>query len=48
LVDSGGAYLPLQSELFADSNHGGRVFYNEAIMNSRGITQVRVRYIIPL
>ena len=40
LVDSGGAFLPLQSELFADSNHGGRVFYNQAIMSAMGLTQV--------
>lgn len=37
LIDSGGGFLPLQSELFVE---GGRVFYNEAIMNSIGIPQV--------
>ncbi|XP_041254251.1 methylcrotonoyl-CoA carboxylase beta chain, mitochondrial-like [Onychostruthus taczanowskii] len=42
LVDSGGAFLPLQSELFPDKLHGGRVFYNEAIMSAMGIPQVAV------
>ncbi|XP_054150540.1 biotin-dependent 3-methylcrotonyl-coenzyme A carboxylase beta1 subunit-like [Melozone crissalis] len=42
LVDSGGAFLPLQSELFPDKMHGGRVFYNEAIMSAMGIPQVAV------
>jgi len=37
LIDSGGAFLPLQSEIFVE---GGRSFYNEAIMNSKGIPQV--------
>ncbi len=40
LVDSGGAFLPLQSELFADAQHGGRVFYNQAHMSAMGIPQV--------
>ncbi|XP_064003553.1 methylcrotonoyl-CoA carboxylase beta chain, mitochondrial-like [Pogoniulus pusillus] len=42
LVDSGGAFLPLQSELFPDKLHGGRVFYNEAIMSAMRIPQVAV------
>ncbi|NWI88100.1 MCCB carboxylase, partial [Pitta sordida] len=42
LVDSGGAFLPLQSELFPDKLHGGRIFYNEAIMSAKGIPQVAV------
>ncbi|KFP45269.1 hypothetical protein N324_12188, partial [Chlamydotis macqueenii] len=42
LVDSGGAFLPLQSELFPDKTHGGRLFYNEAIMSAMGIPQVAV------
>ncbi|XP_027746858.1 methylcrotonoyl-CoA carboxylase beta chain, mitochondrial-like isoform X1 [Empidonax traillii] len=42
LVDSGGAFLPLQSELFPDKLHGGRIFYNEAIMSAMGIPQVAV------
>src|SRR5512142_2780621 len=36
LVDSGGAFLPLQSEIFPDREHGGRVFYNEARMSAAG------------
>ncbi|NWU28514.1 MCCB carboxylase, partial [Dyaphorophyia castanea] len=42
LVDSGGAFLPLQSELFPDKLHGGRIFYNEAIMSAMGVPQVAV------
>ncbi|XP_074642210.1 methylcrotonoyl-CoA carboxylase beta chain, mitochondrial-like [Tubulanus polymorphus] len=42
VVDSGGAFLPLQSEIFPDSNHGGRVFYNEAVMSAQGIHQIAV------
>ncbi|CAB1446669.1 unnamed protein product [Pleuronectes platessa] len=42
LVDSGGAFLPLQSEIFPDKNQGGRVFYNEAIMSAMKIPQVSV------
>ena len=34
LVDSGGAFLPLQSEVFPDKEHFGRIFYNQAIMSS--------------
>ncbi|MBN2493070.1 MAG: methylcrotonoyl-CoA carboxylase [Deltaproteobacteria bacterium] len=40
LVDSGGAFLPLQSELFPDIDDGGRVFYNQAIMSKLGISQI--------
>src|SRR5579862_1646064 len=40
LVDSGGAFLPLQSEVFPDKEHFGRIFYNQAIMSSLGIPQV--------
>ncbi|KAM4655269.1 methylcrotonoyl-CoA carboxylase beta chain, mitochondrial-like [Amazona ochrocephala] len=42
LVDSGGAFLPLQAELFPDKSHGGRVFYNEAVMSAMRIPQVAV------
>ncbi|XP_053325856.1 methylcrotonoyl-CoA carboxylase beta chain, mitochondrial-like [Spea bombifrons] len=42
LVDSGGAFLPLQAELFPDKEHGGRTFYNEAIMSALKIPQVAV------
>lgn len=40
LVDSGGAYLPLQSEIFPDADDGGRVFYNQAIMSKMNIPQI--------
>ena len=40
LVDSGGAFLPLQSEVFPDREHFGRIFYNQAIMASRSIPQI--------
>jgi len=40
LVDSGGAFLPLQSEIFPDSDDGGRGFYNQAIMSKMGIPQI--------
>ncbi len=42
LVDSGGAFLPLQSEVFPDKEHFGRIFYNMAQMSSLGIAQVAV------
>jgi len=40
LVDSGGAYLPLQSEIFPDVDDGGRIFYNQAVMSKMGIPQI--------
>ncbi|HAD08148.1 MAG TPA: methylcrotonoyl-CoA carboxylase, partial [Porticoccaceae bacterium] len=39
LVDSGGAFLPMQAEIFPDRLHFGRSFYNEAVMSSKGIPQ---------
>jgi acetyl-CoA carboxylase carboxyltransferase component len=42
LVDSGGAYLPLQAEVFPDRDHFGRIFYNEARLSAAGIAQVSV------
>ncbi|XP_069088556.1 methylcrotonoyl-CoA carboxylase beta chain, mitochondrial-like isoform X2 [Pleurodeles waltl] len=42
MVDSAGAFLPLQAEMFADQFHGGRTFYNEAIMSAKKIPQVAV------
>ncbi|MBT4518504.1 MAG: methylcrotonoyl-CoA carboxylase [Halieaceae bacterium] len=42
LVDSAGAFLQLQSELFADKYHGGRVFRNQCILSGLGIEQVAV------
>jgi 3-methylcrotonyl-CoA carboxylase beta subunit len=40
LVDSGGAFLPAQDEVFPDRDHFGRIFYNQARMSSRGIAQI--------
>jgi len=40
LVDSGGAYLPMQDEVFPDRDHFGRIFYNQARMSAAGIPQV--------
>jgi len=40
LVDSGGAYLPLQAEVFPDRDHFGRIFYNQARMSAEGIPQL--------
>ncbi len=40
LVDSGGAFLPLQDEVFPDRDHFGRIFYNQARMSARGIPQI--------
>ncbi|MCC2679996.1 MAG: 3-methylcrotonoyl-CoA carboxylase beta subunit [Pseudobdellovibrio sp.] len=42
LVDSGGAFLPLQSEVFPDRDHFGRIFYNQARMSAQGISQISV------
>jgi acetyl-CoA carboxylase carboxyltransferase component len=40
LVDSGGAYLPMQDEVFPDRDHFGRIFYNQARMSAKGISQI--------
>ncbi|MBK9710112.1 MAG: methylcrotonoyl-CoA carboxylase [Kouleothrix sp.] len=40
LVDSGGAFLPLQAEVFPDREHFGRIFFNQAQMSAIGITQI--------
>jgi 3-methylcrotonyl-CoA carboxylase beta subunit len=40
LVDSGGAFLPLQDEVFPDKEHFGRIFFNQANMSARGIPQI--------
>jgi acetyl-CoA carboxylase carboxyltransferase component len=40
LVDSGGAYLPLQDEVFPDRDHFGRIFYNQAQLSARGVPQI--------
>jgi acetyl-CoA carboxylase carboxyltransferase component len=40
LVDSGGAFLPLQDEVFPDRDHFGRIFFNQARMSAKGIPQI--------
>ncbi|MBT3235579.1 MAG: methylcrotonoyl-CoA carboxylase [Bdellovibrionales bacterium] len=42
LVDSGGAFLPMQDEVFPDREHFGRIFYNQAEMSALGIPQIAV------
>ena len=42
LVDSGGAFLPLQAEVFPDREHFGRIFFNQARMSAQGIPQIAV------
>ena len=42
LVDSGGAFLPAQDEVFPDRDHFGRIFYNQATMSAAGIPQIAV------
>lgn len=42
VVDSGGAFLPLQAEIFPDVKHGGRSFRNQAVMSGLGIPQVAI------
>ncbi|POM69986.1 Methylcrotonoyl-CoA carboxylase beta chain, mitochondrial, partial [Phytophthora palmivora] len=42
LVDSGGAFLPLQADIFPDRDHFGREFYNQATMSAMGIPQIAV------
>src|SRR5438874_3826709 len=42
MVDSGGAFLPLQDEIFPDERHFGRIFYNQARLSAAGIPQVAI------
>ncbi len=42
MVDSGGAFLPMQDEIFPDERHFGRIFYNQAQMSSIGIPQIAI------
>ncbi|MCO4754856.1 MAG: methylcrotonoyl-CoA carboxylase [Bacteriovoracaceae bacterium] len=42
LVDSGGAFLPMQDEVFPDKEHFGRIFFNQAQMSAKGIPQIAV------
>lgn len=42
LVDSGGAFLPMQSEVFPDREHFGRIFYNQANLSAAGVPQIAI------
>jgi acetyl-CoA carboxylase carboxyltransferase component len=42
LVDSGGAFLPLQAEVFPDRDHFGRIFFNQARLSAEGVAQIAV------
>ena len=42
LVESGGAFLPLQDDVFPDRDHFGRIFYNQATMSGKGIPQISI------
>ena len=42
MVDSGGAFLPMQDEIFPDKRHFGRIFYNQAQMSAQGIPQIAI------
>ncbi|NND64707.1 MAG: methylcrotonoyl-CoA carboxylase [Gammaproteobacteria bacterium] len=42
LVDSGGAFLPLQDQVFPDKDHFGRIFYNQAQLSAQGLSQIAV------
>ncbi len=42
MVDSGGAYLPLQDQVFPDRDHFGRIFYNQAQLSAKGIPQIAI------
>lgn len=42
LVDSAGAYLPMQADIFADKEHFGRIFFNQARMSAKGIPQIAI------
>lgn len=42
MVDSGGAQLNLQDEVFPDRNHFGRIFFNQARMSAKGIPQIAI------
>src|SRR5208283_3193267 len=42
MVDSGGAFLPMQDEIFPDERHFGRIFYNQAQLSSLGIPQIAI------
>ena len=42
IVDSAGAFLPLQADIFPDKEHGGRAFYNQAQLSALGVPQVAI------
>jgi 3-methylcrotonyl-CoA carboxylase beta subunit len=42
MVDSGGAFLPMQDEIFPDERHFDRIFYNQAQMSALGIPQIAI------
>src|SRR5207253_10516116 len=42
LVDSGGAFLPLQADVFPDREHFGRIFFNQASLSALGIAQIAI------
>jgi 3-methylcrotonyl-CoA carboxylase beta subunit len=42
MVDSGGAFLPMQDEIFPDERHFGRIFYNQPQMSALGIPQIAI------
>src|SRR5207248_11465823 len=42
LVDSGGAFLPLQADVFPDREHFGRIFFNQANLSAKGVAQIAV------
>ena len=48
LVDSGGANLPRQADVFPDRDHFGKIFYNQANMSSLGISQVSFSYTVDI
>ena len=44
-VDSGGAFLPLQADVFPDRDHFGRIFYNQATLSAMGVPQESCIYL---
>ncbi len=42
MVDSGGAFLPMQAKVFPDKDHFGRIFYNQSVMSKKGIGQIAI------
>src|SRR3546814_17820710 len=46
LVDSGGAYLPMQDEVFPDRDHFGRIFRNQARLSAAGVAQIERKRVV--